>query len=134
MLADHQKFVFKNNSETRDLWINTGLWRYSRHPNYAGTGGFEDAVTTRRSSGQSDQTRPIHRDGRRPIWLSTRIADHACSVRLASAPGEIILWVGIFVLCFSAFDRGQTWFLKRLAVSHQAPARLGPNLRAWQAT
>lgn len=35
-LADAQKFKFKINPENKDKWIQTGLWRYSRHPNYFG--------------------------------------------------------------------------------------------------
>ncbi len=35
-IADWQKFVFKNKSENKDLWISSGLWAYSRHPNYFG--------------------------------------------------------------------------------------------------
>lgn len=35
-LADAQKFKFKRNPENKDKWIQTGLWRYSRHPNYFG--------------------------------------------------------------------------------------------------
>ena len=33
-IADHQKFTFKNKNKTG--FITTGLWRYSRHPNYFG--------------------------------------------------------------------------------------------------
>jgi len=35
-VADWQKFVFKNNPKNKDRWVNVGLWRYSRHPNYFG--------------------------------------------------------------------------------------------------
>jgi steroid 5-alpha reductase family enzyme len=35
-IADYQKFIFKNDKKNKDLWIETGLWRYSRHPNYFG--------------------------------------------------------------------------------------------------
>lgn len=34
--ADYQKFVFKNNAKNKGRWIDTGLWKYSRHPNYLG--------------------------------------------------------------------------------------------------
>lgn len=34
--ADYQKFIFKNNEENKGKWINIGLWKYSRHPNYLG--------------------------------------------------------------------------------------------------
>ena len=33
-IADYQKFRFKNQNKTG--WIDTGLWKYSRHPNYLG--------------------------------------------------------------------------------------------------
>ena len=35
-IADIQKFVFKNIPENAMKWISTGLWKYSRHPNYLG--------------------------------------------------------------------------------------------------
>lgn len=35
-VADQQKFMFKQNSRSRDRWIDSGLWKYSRHPNYFG--------------------------------------------------------------------------------------------------
>ena len=35
-IADHQKFVFKNNLRNKNNFIQSGLWRYSRHPNYFG--------------------------------------------------------------------------------------------------
>ena len=35
-IADVQKYVFKNIPENKMKWINTGLWKYSRHPNYLG--------------------------------------------------------------------------------------------------
>lgn len=35
-IADYQKFVFKNKGENKGRWISTGLWKYSRHPNYFG--------------------------------------------------------------------------------------------------
>ena len=35
-VSDQQKFRFKNDPANRDRWIETGLWRYSRHPNYFG--------------------------------------------------------------------------------------------------
>ena len=35
-IADQQKFVFKSKAENKDKWIPTGLWKYSRHPNYFG--------------------------------------------------------------------------------------------------
>ncbi len=34
--ADYQKFQFKKNSKNKDNWIETGLWKYARHPNYYG--------------------------------------------------------------------------------------------------
>ncbi len=33
-IADYQKFTFKNKNP--DKWIESGLWKYSRHPNYFG--------------------------------------------------------------------------------------------------
>ncbi len=35
-VADSQKFIFKNEVKNRGKWISTGLWKYSRHPNYLG--------------------------------------------------------------------------------------------------
>ncbi|HEY5714424.1 MAG TPA: DUF1295 domain-containing protein, partial [Candidatus Gracilibacteria bacterium] len=35
-VADHQKFTFKSKSENKNKWIDSGLWRCSRHPNYFG--------------------------------------------------------------------------------------------------
>lgn len=35
-VADYQKFVFKSDPQNRNKWIDSGLFRYSRHPNYFG--------------------------------------------------------------------------------------------------
>jgi len=35
-VADAQKFTYKSREGTRARWMSTGLWRYSRHPNYFG--------------------------------------------------------------------------------------------------
>lgn len=35
-VSDWQKFVFKNNPKNKDKWIQSGIWKYSRHPNYFG--------------------------------------------------------------------------------------------------
>ncbi len=35
-VADWQKFVFKNNPINKGKWIESGIWKYSRHPNYFG--------------------------------------------------------------------------------------------------
>lgn len=34
--ADFQKSAFKANPANRGKWVDTGLWKYSRHPNYLG--------------------------------------------------------------------------------------------------
>ena len=34
--ADFQKISFHNNASNKGHWIDSGLWRYSRHPNYFG--------------------------------------------------------------------------------------------------
>jgi steroid 5-alpha reductase family enzyme len=36
IVSDQQKYAFKNNPDTRGRFITTGLWKYSRHPNYFG--------------------------------------------------------------------------------------------------
>jgi steroid 5-alpha reductase family enzyme len=35
-VADFQKLFFKASVESRGKWINVGVWRWSRHPNYFG--------------------------------------------------------------------------------------------------
>lgn len=35
-IADIQKYRFKSNPKNKDKWIESGLWKYSRHPNYFG--------------------------------------------------------------------------------------------------
>ncbi|MGV8162192.1 MAG: DUF1295 domain-containing protein [Candidatus Nanoarchaeia archaeon] len=35
-VADYQKSKFYNTKESKTKWIATGLWKYSRHPNYFG--------------------------------------------------------------------------------------------------
>lgn len=35
-VADLQKLRFSSDSKNKDRWIETGIWRYSRHPNYFG--------------------------------------------------------------------------------------------------
>lgn len=36
IIADNQKNKFKNNPNNKNKFISTGLWSYSRHPNYLG--------------------------------------------------------------------------------------------------
>lgn len=35
-IADYQKYVFKQSSDNKNKWIQTGIWKYARHPNYLG--------------------------------------------------------------------------------------------------
>lgn len=35
-VGDYQKYRFINNPKNKGQWIDQGLWRYSRHPNYFG--------------------------------------------------------------------------------------------------
>lgn len=35
-VADNQKFKFSGNPKNKDRWIDTGVWSWSRHPNYLG--------------------------------------------------------------------------------------------------
>jgi steroid 5-alpha reductase family enzyme len=34
--ADTHKFIFNQNPNNKDKFISSGLWKYSRHPNYCG--------------------------------------------------------------------------------------------------
>jgi steroid 5-alpha reductase family enzyme len=34
--ADFQKYNFKQNEKNKDRFIQSGIWKYSRHPNYFG--------------------------------------------------------------------------------------------------
>ena len=36
VIAEHQKTVFRRNDSNKDKFISTGLWSFSRHPNYLG--------------------------------------------------------------------------------------------------
>ena len=36
VIADHQKTIFRKDEKNKDRFISTGLWAYSRHPNYFG--------------------------------------------------------------------------------------------------
>lgn len=36
LTADLQKYRFAQNPNNKDKWIETGIWKYSRHPNYFG--------------------------------------------------------------------------------------------------
>jgi len=35
-ISDFQKYKFINNKKNKGRWIESGLWKYSRHPNYLG--------------------------------------------------------------------------------------------------
>jgi steroid 5-alpha reductase family enzyme len=34
--ADYQKYIFKRSLASKNKWIQRGLWKYARHPNYLG--------------------------------------------------------------------------------------------------
>ena len=36
IIADNQKTKFRSNPENKDKFIDSGLWKFSRHPNYVG--------------------------------------------------------------------------------------------------
>ena len=36
IISDNQKTVFRKDPNNKDRFINSGLWKYSRHPNYLG--------------------------------------------------------------------------------------------------
>ena len=62
-VADAQKSAFKAKDENRGRFVTTGLWRYSRHPNYFGEmlvwwGLFVFAVPVPRRSGLRRGDRP----------------------------------------------------------------------------
>lgn len=35
-IADYQKYIFRKNTLDKEAFIQSGLWKYSRHPNYFG--------------------------------------------------------------------------------------------------
>jgi steroid 5-alpha reductase family enzyme len=35
-IADYQKYMFRKNTDDKNAFITSGLWKYSRHPNYFG--------------------------------------------------------------------------------------------------
>ena len=35
-IADTHKFIFRNNPTNKGKWMDKGLWKISRHPNYLG--------------------------------------------------------------------------------------------------
>jgi steroid 5-alpha reductase family enzyme len=35
-VADYQKYIFKQSLANKNQWIQSGIWKYARHPNYLG--------------------------------------------------------------------------------------------------
>ena len=70
--ADYQKFVFKLNPENNGHFISSGVWSWSRHPNYAGEIGMWVALTALAT--------PLLIAARgKDVGMTTRIAQAACA-------------------------------------------------------
>jgi hypothetical protein len=77
-------------SGTNKQWISSGVWAYSRHPNYCGAPSPSHA-------GRSHSRTALH-----PAAIIISI-QYGAGVRgndvAAGGPGEISLWLGLSLVC-----------------------------------